>query len=99
VGGKTSASKEDMAIIVGSRITGEHLRLILKQIIICDQTCGTQCPIYSIEKNLIKPLRNVDNLWERSARVSNQPNQLVLAEYNTKSNNEETIAKTKSPTS
>jgi hypothetical protein len=80
VGGSTNGNKTHLVSIIMPQIENEHLRLILKQVIICDRNCDN-CPICALERNLIRPLKNIQMLWENSSKdlTCNPP--LVLTEY------------------
>lgn len=57
-----TGNKNPLAYDILQKIEGQHLKLILKSIVICDRTCETNCPIWNIEKRLITPLRNIERI-------------------------------------
>jgi len=67
-----------LAFSIFNTITGRQLRFILRSIGICEKRCETSCPIWDIEKTLLTPLRNIQEILE-SYEIPRESPQLILA--------------------
>lgn len=89
--GVSSGSKSKLAFDILMETRGEHLRSILKSIVICERTCETVCPIWDFESRLITPLRNIQMVLEKYDMPKDAPSPLILAEKLEEENNREPI--------
>jgi hypothetical protein len=65
VAGKTTGDKTALVTAILNNINGEHLRLILKSIAICERNCKGNCPLWIADKQWFTPLKNVQAITEK----------------------------------
>ena len=57
--GKKTGNKKELISNILENSRPEHLRKIVRSIIICNQQCEKNCPLWMIEKQWVTPVKNV----------------------------------------
>ena len=65
VNGKTNGDKNALVSFILNGTNAEHLRLILKSIVMCERECKENCPLWIVEKQWMTPLKNVRTIVEK----------------------------------
>lgn len=87
--GKNSPSKIRLVSQIHENMDGENLRFVLKSIVTCERKCDTDCPIWTLEKQLLSPLRKVQSLLNRFDLTGSKPIPLIPADFDEESRNSE----------
>lgn len=65
INGKTVGDKNSLVSSILENTSPEHLRTILKSIVMCERKCKECCPLWIVERQWIIPLKNVKTLIEK----------------------------------
>lgn len=89
VNGKTTGDKKELITSISKNSRPEHLRKTLKTIIICNRECKENCPLWIIERQWIKPVKNVETIIKKySTNLRKLP--LLPADFDENNHNEGT---------
>ena len=92
ISGKTTGDKKELIASILNHSQCEHLRKILKSIIICNQQCKEKCPLWIVEKQWVTPIKNVQTIVEKYG-TNLRPLPLLPADFNENNSDEETVKK------
>jgi hypothetical protein len=83
LGSRACPDKETLVSFILNNMNDEHLRPVLKSIIMCERQCKTNCPLWIVEKKWIAPLKNVRWVTE-TYKISEKTLPLIPADINEK---------------
>jgi hypothetical protein len=73
-------NKNKLAFDILVATKSEPLRLVLKSIVTCERKCESACPIWDLEKKLIMPLRNIQDVLRKYGVSKDIPAPLIPAD-------------------
>lgn len=90
--GKITGDKKELIASILKNSQPEHLRKIIKSIIICNQQCRENCPLWIVEKQWVTPVKNVRTIIEKYG-VNLRTLPLLPADFDQNNSKEERVKK------